>query len=344
MTRVAVALGGNALIRRGQPGSTEVQRHNLVIAARSLVDLAERSGAEIVLTHGNGPQVGFLAIEAEMAAAVVPPPPLDVLGAESQGQIGYLMAQALHDAFLERGIRREIAVVVTQCVVRADDPAFAHPTKPVGPIYDEAEARAHAAERGWDIARDGNAWRRVVASPRPYRIVEAAPVRTLVEAGTLVIASGGGGIPVVEGPDGRLEGREAVIDKDLAAVVLARAVAADGLLLLTDVDGVYRGWGTPAQERLRVLSLDDADAGLAAGLWPAGSMAPKICACIEFVRGGGRFAAIGALDDAAAILWGRAGTLVGNARFRFRPPRSAANGAEGATGAAPLPEDVAARS
>jgi carbamate kinase len=136
VTRVAVALGGNALIRRGQPGSTEVQRHNLAIAARSLVDLAERSGAEIVLTHGNGPQVGYLSIAAEMAADVVPPPPLDVLGAESQGQIGYLMAQALHAAFLERGIRREIAVVVSQVVVQSDDPAFARPTKPVGPVYD----------------------------------------------------------------------------------------------------------------------------------------------------------------------------------------------------------------
>lgn len=344
MSRVAVALGGNALIRRGQPGSTEVQRENLVIAARALVDLAERSGAEIVLTHGNGPQVGFLAIEAEMAAAVVPPPPLDVLGAESQGQIGYLLAQALHDAFIKRGIRRDIAVVVSQCVVRADDPAFAHPTKPVGPVYDEDEARAHAAERGWDIAPDGTKWRRVVPSPRPYRLVEAAPIRTLVEAGTLVVASGGGGIPVVEGVDGRLEGREAVIDKDLAAVVLARAVGADGLLLLTDVDGVYRGWGTPQQERIRVLSLDDADAGLAGGLWPAGSMAPKIRACTEFVRSGGRFAAIGALDDAAAILWGRAGTVIGDARSRLRRPRVTANGVDAALAAAPAPEGAVAGS
>jgi carbamate kinase len=152
MTRIAVALGGNALIQRGEPGSTEVQRHNLETAARALVDLAERSGAEIVLTHGNGPQVGYLSIAAEMAADVVPPPPLDVLGAESQGQIGYLMAQALHAAFLERGIRREIAVVVSQVVVQSDDPAFAHPTKPVGPIYDEATARHHAETRGWSIA------------------------------------------------------------------------------------------------------------------------------------------------------------------------------------------------
>ncbi len=315
MTRIAVALGGNALIRRGEAGSTAVQRHNLVGAARSLVDLAGRSGAEIVLTHGNGPQVGFLAIEAEMAAAVVPPPPLDVLGAESQGQIGYLLSQALHDAFLERGIRREIAVVVTQVVVRVDDPAFQHPTKFVGPVYDEATARAHAAEQGWSIAPDGVHWRRVVPSPIPLRIQEAASIRSLVEAGVLVVASGGGGIPVVELADGRLEGCEAVIDKDLAAVVLARAVGAEGLLLLSDVDAVYTGWGTPAAEPIRRLGIDEAFAGLAAGEWPAGSMGPKVRACAEFMKTGGHFAAIGTLDEAAAVLWGRSGTRFGNGRL-----------------------------
>ncbi len=315
MTRLAVALGGNALIRRGEPGSIAVQRHNLVSAARSLVDLAERSGAEIVLTHGNGPQVGFLSIQAEMGEPVVPAPPLDVLGAETQGQIGYLLAQALQAAFLEKGIRREIAVVVSQTVVRADDPAFSRPTKPVGPIYDEATARAHAADRGWSIALDGAHWRRVVASPVPLRIVEAPAVRTLVEAGALVVAGGGGGVPVVELPDGRLEGREAVVDKDLAAVVLARAVAADGLLLLTDVDAVYGGWGTPDAAPIRRMTVEEALRGLDDGAWPSGSMAPKIRACAEFVRSGGRFAAIGSLDQAAAVLWGRSGTRIGNGRL-----------------------------
>jgi len=319
MTRIAVALGGNALIRRGQPGSTEVQRHNLETAARALVDLAERSGAEIVLTHGNGPQVGFLAISAEMAADVVPAPPLDVLGAESQGQIGYLMTQALHAAFLERGITREIAVIVSQVVVRTDDPAFAHPTKPVGPVYDEAVAKAHAAERGWSIAPDGEHWRRVVPSPLPLRIVEAPSIRTLVEAGVLVIASGGGGIPVAELADGTYEGREAVIDKDLAAVVLARSVGADGLLLLTDVDAVYRDFGTDRAEAIRRMSPDEALAGLEAKTWPAGSMGPKIKACADFVRSGGRFAAIGRLEDAAALAWGRAGTRFGSGRLGLPP-------------------------
>jgi len=322
MTRIAVALGGNAMIRRGEPGSIEVQRHNLEVAARSLVDLAERSGAEIVLTHGNGPQVGFLAIQADMASAVVPPPPLDVLGAESQGQIGYLLAQALRDAFIARGIRREIAVILTQTVVRADDPAFAAPTKPVGPVYTESVARSHAAAQGWTIAPDGKHWRRVVASPAPLRIVEAQAIRSLVETGALVVAGGGGGVPVVELPDGRYEGREAVVDKDLAAVVLARAVGADGLLLLTDVAGVIRGWGTPEAEMIRRLSVEEAFEGLAAGAWPAGSMGPKVRACADFVRGGGRFAAIGALDEAAAVIWGRAGTRFGTGRLGL--PRAGA--------------------
>ncbi len=312
-TRLAVALGGNALIRRGEPGSTEVQRHNLEAAARGLVTVAEGTRADIVLTHGNGPQVGFLAIEAEMAAEVVPAPPLDVLGAESQGQIGYLLAQALHDAFLERGIRREIAVVVTQVVVPADHPAFTKPTKPVGPIYDEKTAHAHAESRGWTIAPDGKHWRRVVPSPPPVRIVEAAAVRSLVAAGVLTIAAGGGGAPVIELPDGHLQGVEAVIDKDSAAVVLARAVGADGLLLLTDVDAVYRDWGTPNQRPLRRLTVDEALEGLEAGAWPSGSMAPKVRACAEFIRGGGGFAAIGALDDAAGIVQGRSGTWFGRA-------------------------------
>ncbi|MGD0018150.1 MAG: carbamate kinase [Candidatus Limnocylindrales bacterium] len=311
MTRLAIALGGNALIKRGEAGSTEVQRHNLIAAARGIVTLAEGSKAEIVLTHGNGPQVGFLAIGAEMAASVVPAPPLDVLGAESQGQIGYLLANALNDAFLERGRRREIAVVVTRTVVPADDPAFANPTKPVGPIYDEETAREHARTRGWSVAPDGKNWRRVVPSPPPVRIVEAAAIRTLVEAGVLVVASGGGGVPVVEQADGQYLGVEAVIDKDLAAVVLARSVEADGLLLLSDVDAVYRRWGTPRQEAILRLSVEEAMEGLAAGAWPAGSMAPKVRACAQFVQGGGRFAAIGALENAVAIVKGASGTWFG---------------------------------
>lgn len=309
MSRLVVALGGNALLRRGEPGSMAVQRHNLVGAAEALAAVAVRDG-ELVVTHGNGPQVGFLSIEAEVAADVVPVPPLDVLGAESQGQIGYLLAQALLPALRARGDGRDVAVVLTQTVVDRDDPAFAHPTKPVGPTYDEAAARRLAAERGWSIAPDGDRWRRVVPSPRPVRLIEAEPIRRLVETGCLVVAAGGGGVPVADLGGGRLEGLEAVVDKDLAAVVLARAVEADGLLLLTDVDAVYRGFGSPGAERVARLSLAEAEAGLAEGRWPAGSMGPKVEACTSFIRAGGRFAAIGALERATDILDGRSGTRI----------------------------------
>ncbi len=309
MSRLVVALGGNALLRRGEPGSMEVQRHNLVGAAEAVAAVAVRDG-ELVVTHGNGPQVGFLAIEAEVAADIVPAPPLDVLGAESQGQIGYLLAQALLPALRARGDDRDVAVVLTQTVVDRDDPAFAHPTKPVGPTYDEVTARRLAAERGWSIALDGDRWRRVVPSPRPVRLIEAEPIRRLVETGCLVVAAGGGGVPVADLGEGRLEGLEAVVDKDFAAVVLARAVEADGLLLLTDVDAVYRGFGSPGAEPVARLSLAEAEAGLAEGRWPAGSMGPKVEACALFIRAGGRFAAIGALERAVDILDGRSGTRI----------------------------------
>lgn len=308
MSRLVVALGGNALIRRGQPGSTEVQRRNLEEAAHALHALIA-DGHELVITHGNGPQVGFLALEAELAADVVPAPPLDVIGAESQGQIGYLLEQALRGELARAGDPRDVVTVLTQTVVAADDPAFGRPTKPVGPVYDEATARRLAGERGWRVAPDGSGWRRVVPSPDPVRILEAAAIRGLVERGTLVVASGGGGVPVVEGADG-LRGVEAVIDKDLAAVVLARAVGADGLLLLTDVDGVQRDWGTPDARPLPVLPAPEARALLAAGALGAGSMAPKVEACLRFLATGGTCAAIGSLPAAAETLAGRAGTRV----------------------------------
>jgi carbamate kinase len=310
LKRVTIALGGNALLRRGDAGTIEIQRHNLAEAARAIVELATR-GLDIVVTHGNGPQVGLLALASEIAADVVPPRPLDVLGAESQGQIGYLLAQALRAAFLEAGIPREIAVILTQTVVDADDPAFQNPTKFVGPVYDEATARMHAAQRGWAIRADGTGWRRVVPSPRPKRIVEAEAVRRLSEAGIVPIASGGGGVPVVTDSEGRLRGVEGVVDKDLAAVALAETVGADALLLLTDVDGVYEGWGTPEARRIGEMSIDEASARLAAGHFPAGSMGPKVQAAGDFIRRGGRFVAIGSLQDATAILEGRTGTRIG---------------------------------
>ncbi len=325
MTRVVVALGGNALIRRGEPGSTAVQRRNLELAVAQLAELA-LAGHEVVVTHGNGPQVGFLALEAELAADVVPVPPLDVLGAESQGQIGYLLESALREALRVRGVAREVAVILSQTVVAADDPAFGRPSKPVGPVYDAETAARLARERGWTVAPDGPAWRRVVPSPRPIRIVEAAAIRRLVEAGLLVVAGGGGGVPVVEAPDGRLTGVEGVVDKDLDAVVLAEAVAADALLLLTDVPAVIRGFGTPRAAPISRLTVGAARRLLESGRFAPGSMGPKVEAAAAFVAGaaGSRFAAIGALEQAVDVLAGRSGTsLVAGPALPSRGARAA---------------------
>jgi carbamate kinase len=307
MSRIVVALGGNALIRRGEDGSTAIQRRNLLGAARALVDL-ERKGHELVLTHGNGPQVGFLAIEADAARSIVPPPPLDVLVAESQGQIGYLLAQALTAQFAMEGRQRAIAVVLSQTVVDPADAAFDAPTKPVGPMYDQLTARRLAAEHGWTIAPDGSGWRRVVPSPQPLEIVEASSVRSLADMGAIVIASGGGGIPVSRTRSGALVGVEAVVDKDLAAVVLAVSVDADALLLLTDVPAAHIGWGGRDAIPIRRLTLEGARAGVRDGTFATGSMGPKVAAAAEFVRETGGFAAIGALDDAVGVLEGRVGT------------------------------------
>jgi carbamate kinase len=309
MSRVVVALGGNALIRRGEAGSTEIQRQNLLGAARALADL-DRMGHSLVLTHGNGPQVGFLAIEADAARDTVPPPPLDVLVAESQGQIGYLLAQALATQFAAEGRSREIAVVLTQTVVDPQDPAFRTPSKPVGPMYDAMTAERLARQNGWTVAPDGAGWRRVVPSPRPLEIVEAASIRTLVASGAIVIASGGGGIPVSRDPSGALVGVEAVVDKDLAAVVLAEGLDADALLLLTDVPAVHLGWDSPDPKPLRRLTLADADTGVQDGSFAAGSMGPKVRAAAQFVGRTSRFAAIGLLGDAVAVSQGRAGTEI----------------------------------
>jgi carbamate kinase len=309
MSRIVVALGGNALIRRGEAGSTAVQRRNLLGAARALSEL-ERMGHELVLTHGNGPQVGFLAIEADAARDTVPPPPLDVLVAESQGQIGYLLAQSLAAQLAMEGRTRAIAVVLSQTIVDPDDPAFGAPSKPVGPMYDEATARRLAADHDWTIAPDGNGWRRVVPSPWPHEIVEAASIRTLAASGAIVVASGGGGIPVRRTSSGSLVGVEAVVDKDLAAVVLAECVEADALLLLTDVPFVHLGSGEHDRTPLRRLGFDGVAAGIADGTFAAGSMGPKVTAAAEFVRRTGRFAAIGALEDASAVFEERAGTRI----------------------------------
>jgi len=297
--RIVVALGGNALLRRGEPPGADAQRRNVEVAAAAVAEIA--SHHRVVVTHGNGPQVGLLALQSE-AHREVPAYPLDVLGAESEGMIGYLLEQA----FRSRLPEREVATLLTQVVVAHDDPAFGAPTKPVGPVYDESEARRLASERGFAIAPDGPGFRRVVPSPEPLHIVELSTIRLLVEAGVLVICAGGGGIPVVEDSRGALHGVEGVIDKDLSACLLARLLHVDVLLLLTDVPGVVRGLGTPAGEVIRRASPSE----LRMLRLPAGSMGPKAEAACRFVEATGGTAAIGSLEDASAILRGEAGTIV----------------------------------
>jgi carbamate kinase len=297
--RVVVALGGNALLRRGEPADAERQRANVAVAARAVAEIARTR--RVVLTHGNGPQVGLLALQNE-AYRDVRAYPLDVLGAESEGMIGYLLEQGLARALPGQ----EIATLLTQVVVDARDPAFGTPTKPVGPVYTESEADLLTRERGFAMARDGAHFRRVVASPEPLDIVELGAIRLLVEAGILVVCVGGGGVPVVLDDDGALHGVEAVIDKDLSAALLARLLHFDFLLLLTDVSAVERGWGTSHAEPVRQAS----PAELRALELAPGSMGPKVEAACRFVETTGGRAAIGALAEAAAILRGEAGTAV----------------------------------
>ena len=295
--RVVVALGGNALLRRGEPAEAATQRAHVREAASALAAVARAH--ELVITHGNGPQVGLLALEADAYRAVAPYP-LDILGAESQGMIGYLLIQALALELPER----DVVAVLTQVVVDDDDPAFRTPTKPIGPVYDEDEARRLAAAHGWTIAPDGDRFRRVVASPEPRAIVELESIRQLADAGAVVVCAGGGGIPVVETGAG-LEGVEAVIDKDLTAALLARQLGADRLVMLTDVAYVERDWGTSAAAAIAQATPSE----LRHLAFASGSMGPKVEAACRFAETGGQ-AAIGALSDLADVVAGRAGTRV----------------------------------
>ena len=297
---VVIALGGNALLRRGEPADVEAQRANVVTAVEAIAEIAREH--DVVVTHGNGPQVGLLALQGE-AYAAVDPYPLDVLGAESEGMIGYLLDQELVNRLSGS---RQVATLLTQIIVDAADPAFARPEKFIGPVYDDEHAHRIAAARGWTVAADGRHWRRVVPSPEPRSIVELATIDLLVRAGVLVVCVGGGGIPVVVDREGRLRGVEAVVDKDRAAALLAEGLHADALLMLTDVDAVQVDFGTPAAR-----SLDDIDAAALRGhTFAAGSMGPKVGAACRFAERTGGLAGIGALADAAAILRGERGTRV----------------------------------
>lgn len=276
------------------------QRANIVRAAAVLANLVSE-GHSIVVTHGNGPQVGLLALQAA-ATSDGGTFPLDVLGAESAGMIGYVIEQELGNLLKER----LFATLLTQVKVDPHDPAFTHPTKPIGPVYDEATARRLASERDWQIAPDGNKWRRVVPSPKPLVILEASVISFLVERGVIVICTGGGGVPVIARDDGSLCGVEAVIDKDLASSLLARQLKADMLLMLTDVDAVYVDYGTATARALRRVT----PKALSGKNFPAGSMGPKVTAAIEFTETTGKPAAIGKLDDAVEIVKGERGTWV----------------------------------
>ena len=299
---VVAALGGNALLARGQALTAANQRENARVAAGALARIVE-AGHDLVVTHGNGPQVGLLALQG-LAYKPDEVYPLDVMGAETEGMIGYLIEQELENAL---GHARPVATLLTQIRVDPDDPAFAKPTKFVGPVYDRAEAEGMAQRHGWSIARDGEHWRRVVPSPAPVEIPDLKVIRLLLRHGTIVICAGGGGIPVMARPDGSLAGVQAVIDKDAASALLADALDADALLMLTDVEGILRDFGTDRAARIDRMSPKEA----AALDLPAGSMGPKAEAAARFAAGGkGRRAGIGRLSEALAILEGRAGTLV----------------------------------
>jgi carbamate kinase len=301
--RVVVALGGNALLQRGEPMTTEVQRQNVRKAAPALALIA--ADHELVLSHGNGPQVGLLALQAA-AYTDAEPSTLDVLGAQTQGMIAYVLEQELRNYFPPT---ERFATVLTMVEVDKDDPAFAHPTKFVGPIYPEGQAQKLAEEKGWPFRKDGASWRRVVPSPLPQHIFELDAIKALLDLDIVVICTGGGGIPtLVTEAEGRpmLSGVEAVIDKDFATELLAREVGADLYVMATDVDGVYTSWGTPDQHRLDRVTPEE----LRGLQFPAGSMGPKVEAAARFVEATGGRAAIGGLGDIEQIVDGKAGTQV----------------------------------
>lgn len=307
--RVVIALGGNALLRRGEPLTVDHQKHNIKIAAHALAPIARAHS--VVVTHGNGPQVGLLALQG-LAYKADEVYPLDILDAETEGMIGYLIEQELSNALAHK---IQCATLLTQIEVACKDPAFQHPTKPIGPVYDEVQAAKITHTRGWAMAQDGKYLRRLVPSPRPIRILELNIIELLLKQSVLVICAGGGGIPVVRRPDGSLVGVEAVIDKDLASGLLARELNADAFLMLTDVDAVYTNWNQADAKAIKQISPQQ----LQHYPFATGSMAPKIQAACEFVQQTGGIAGIGKLRDADAILQGEAGTLItascGKTRF-----------------------------
>jgi carbamate kinase len=343
---VVVALGGNAILQPGQVGTFEEQLFNIDGAMRRIAALVEE-GWRVVLTHGNGPQVGNLLIQNALAARTVAPMPMDVCGAESQGQIGYMAAQTLANHLGKRRLEVPVVTIVTQVAVDPADKAFESPSKPVGPFYTEVEAKKMMLEEGTAMREDaGRGWRRVVPSPEPREIVELEAIRDLSTAGALVVCSGGGGVPVVRSR-GALAGIDAVIDKDLAAALLATELGADALLILTDVPRAYIAYGTPEQEALSRVTASEMRAYAAQGHFKAGSMGPKVEACLRFVDAGGE-SVIASLTEVGPALAGRAGTHIvpdgaGKAAGRGGSPKAAAAKTAQAPGKAAGTKKSAAR-
>ncbi len=304
-----VAVGGNALIKDNARQSSADQ---YTAASETMGYVAEMiaEGWDVVVTHGNGPQVGFALRRSELAAGELPPVPLDVCGADTQGSIGYMFQQSLHNAFQQRGMQKDAVALVTQCQVDPDDPAFAHPTKPIGSFMDEATAMARRAEGKHVVEDAGRGWREVVASPQPQRIVEAPAIKQLLENGLTVVAVGGGGIPVVAGDQGQLQGIPAVIDKDFASSLLAREIGAELLLISTAVEKVAIHFNTPQQQDLERISVAEAEQYIEEGHFAKGSMLPKIQAVIRFLKGGGKQALITDPANIRRALAGETGTWI----------------------------------
>lgn len=307
---LVIAIGGNAILKEGQKGTPQEQFENVMTCCGPIVDLYEQ-GYRLILVHGNGPQVGNILLQAEAAADTVPPQSIDLCGAQTQGQLGYMLQRAVHNIFNARHVNGKITSVVTQVIVDRDDPAFRKPTKPIGPFYSEERARALQSERPDLVLKEdsGRGWRRVVASPKPLRIIERDSVRSLLDQSHIVVSGGGGGIPVaVEGD--HFVGVEAVVDKDLVASIIARDLQADKLIILTGVDRVFVDFGKPSQRPISRMSRAQAREYLAQGQFPPGSMQPKIEAALEYLDAGGQEAVITSIDKLPQALGGESGTVI----------------------------------
>jgi carbamate kinase len=307
--RILVALGGNAILPSGESGTAAEQEATIDSTSKKLVRVISE-GHDIAITHGNGPQVGDILLAYDSARGVLPAMPLDVCGAQSQGMIGYMLQQSLENALRSAGIKKSVVTVLTQTVVSATDPALADPTKPIGRFYDEVEARDLKKRNGWSMINDNNkGFRRVVPSPNPVAFMESGTIKSLFDQGTVVIAAGGGGVPVVrDSRSGGCVGVEAVIDKDLGAALLARLLEVDLLMILADVDGVFLNYGSREEKLQDKMSVQDARRYLSEGQFPPGSMGPKVEAAARFIESGGKRAVIGSLDKVEEMLGGKTGT------------------------------------